>query len=193
MSHRKKLLRLTLFATFSLLILAGCGSAPLVFLNRSYDFNYIERVAVIPFENLSQTQGTGEYATLMFITQLLATETFDVVEPGETVKALNDLSLARTNTLSVDQIVALGNRLKVQALIFGTVGESTTTRSGSVAVPTVSMDVRMVETEKGTTVWSAAYTYGHPSLWSSLFGTAGKSTSETMKGCIHGILKTLIK
>ena len=184
---------MTLFATVFLLILAGCGSAPLVFLNRSYDFNYIERVAVIPFENLSQTQGTGEYATVMFITQLLSTETFDVVEPGETTKALNDLNLARTNTLTVDQIVALGDRLKVQALIFGTVGESTTTRSGSVAVPTVSMNVRMVETQKGTTVWSAAYTYGHPSIWSSLFGTGGKSTSETMKGCIHKILKTLIK
>jgi len=191
MFHGKHIRRLALFP--ALLILMGCGSAPLVFLNRSYDFNFVERVAVIPFENLSQAQGSGQQATLIFITELLASETYDVVEPGEVSKALGDLNLVRTGTLSTDQIIALGKRLKAQALIFGTVGESTSIRSGSVSTPTISLDLRMVETETGTTVWAASYTYGRPSLLSSLFGTGGKSTSETMRGCVHRILKTLIE
>ena len=190
MLHGRIFIHLTALTAF--LFIMRCGSAPLVFLNRSYDFNFIERVAVIPFENLSQSQGSGQHATLIFITQLLSTETFDIVEPGETSKALSEMNIIRTGTLDVEQIVALGKRLQVQALIFGTVSESTSIRSGSVAIPTVSMDLRMVESETGTTIWAASHTYGRPSLVSSLFGTGGKSTGETMRGCIHKILKTLI-
>ncbi len=175
------------------LLMIGCASRPLVFLNRAFDFNFIERVAVIPFENISQTQGAGRQATLMFITELLSSETFDVVEPGETAKVLSELNLFSTGTLEIEQIKALGSKLKVQALIFGTVSESTTIRSGSLSIPTITLDLRMVEVETGSTVWSASHSQGRPSLWSSLFGLSGKSKSETMRQCVHKVLKTLIR
>jgi curli biogenesis system outer membrane secretion channel CsgG len=183
----------------STLALCGCGSAPLVFLNRSFDFNYIESVAVFPFENLSQSQGAGQQATLMFVTEMLSLGSFDVVEMGETSKALTELNQARSGgaptpgTLDVQQIIQLGKRLKVQGLIFGTVGESVVLRSGGYSAPTITMDLRMVETETGTTVWAASHTESGSNWLSTLFGVSSKSTSETMRECIHNILKTLIK
>jgi len=175
------------------LMLCGCGSAPLVFLNRSFDFNYIENIAVIPFENLSQSQGAGQQATLMFVTEVLASETFDVVEMGETSKALTEMNLVRTGTLDIEQIVQLGKRLKVQALIFGTVGESSVLRSGGFSTPSITLDLRMVETETGTTVWAASHTESGSNWMSTLFGITSRSTSETMRKCIYNILKTLVK
>ena len=181
-------------------VLCGCGSAPLVFLNRSFDFNYIESIAVIPFENLSQSQGAGQQATLMFVTEMLSLGSFDIVEMGETSKALTELNQARSGgapapgTLDVQQIIQLGKRLKVQGLIFGTVGEIREYfRSGGYSAPTITMDLRMVETETGTTVWAASHTESGSNWLSTLFGVASISTSETMRKCIHNILKTLVK
>jgi curli biogenesis system outer membrane secretion channel CsgG len=175
------------------LVLSGCGSAPLVFLNRSFDFNYIEKIAVIPFDNLSQSQGAGQQATLMFVTEVLATETFDVVEMGETSKALAEMNLTRTSTLDVEQIIQLGKRLKVQGLVFGTIGESSVIRSGGYSNPSITMDLRLVETETGATVWAATHTQSGANWLSTLFGVTSQSSSETMRKCIHNILKTLVK
>jgi polysaccharide biosynthesis protein PelC len=173
-------------------LLSGCAGST-VFLDRAYDFNFIEHVAVIPFDNLSNTQGAGKQATLVFITELLATETFAVVEPGETAKALNEVNAAKSVSLDIEQLKKLGKRLNIQGLFFGTVSESSTLRSGGVTVPVITMDLRLVETETGTTVWSANRTVGRPSLWAVLFGIGGKSSSETMQTCVKSLLKTLIK
>jgi curli biogenesis system outer membrane secretion channel CsgG len=172
-------------------LLTGC-SGPAVFLDRSYDFGYIEKVAVIPLENLSQSQVAGRQATLILNTELLASETFSIVEPGETAKVLGEIS-APTGQYNVEQIKEIGKRLEAQALIFGTVTETSTVRSGAVTVPTVTMDLRMVETETGATVWAASHTEGRLGIGASLFGVGGKSSSETMHDCIRVILKTLIK
>ena len=56
---------------------------------------------------------------------------------------------------STEQIVSLGQALGVQALIMGTVTQSENLRSGSVPIPVVTLDLRMVETETGATVWAA--------------------------------------
>jgi curli biogenesis system outer membrane secretion channel CsgG len=171
--------------------LAGCGG-PVVFLDRTYDFYYIETVGVIPFENLSQSQGAGKQATLIFLTELLASETYDLTEPGETAKALSEFNLTRTGTLDITQIKQLGERLGVQALVFGTVSEVNTVRSGGISSSTVTLDLRMVETQTGSTVWAVSHSEGRRGLFASLFGLSGKTTSETMRKCVERILKTLI-
>jgi curli biogenesis system outer membrane secretion channel CsgG len=170
----------------------GC-SGPSVFLDRTYDFGFVERIAVIPFENLSQNQGAGRQATLIAVTELLASEAFAVIEPGETAKVLGEVSTSRTGTLDLEQIKEVGKRLNAQGLVFGTVSETSTLRSGGMTVPTVTVDLRLVETETGSTVWSASNTEGRPGLFASLFGLGGKSSSETMRDCIHEALNTLIK
>ncbi len=174
------------------ILIYGCAG-PTVFLDKSFDFNYVERVAVLPFENLSQSQTTSRQATLVFITELLASETYNVIEPGETAKVLATVNPTRGSALDLDQIKALGKSLNVQALILGTVNESTTYRSGAMTVPIITMEVRMVETETGNTVWSALRTEGRPGFFRSLLGLSGKSSAETMRDCTRSLLKTLIQ
>jgi len=175
----------------ALMLTWGC-SGPSVFLDRTYDFGYIEKVAVIPLENLSPSQTAGRQATLLLNTELLASETFSLVEPGETAKVLGELA-ARSAQYDLEQVKEIGKRLGAQALIFGTVSEISSARGGNASVPTVTMDLRMVETETGVTVWAASATKGRLGLWATLFGFAGKSNSETMRECIRDLLRTLIK
>lgn len=171
---------------------AGCGHRPTVFVNDEYNFQFVERVAVVPFDNLSNDQGAGNRVTRLMVSKLLAEKAFDVVEPGEVSRVLETYSTVRTGQLTTEQITAIGKELKVQGLILGTVTESSTMTSGGTTTSTITIIARMVETETGATVWSATHTAGGRGFWGSLFGTGGKSQSEATRDCVDGIVKTLI-
>ena len=167
------------------------GPKPTKFTNPRFNFDYVERVAVLPFENLSSDRQAGARATRLMITELLATGAVDVVEPGEVQAALDRLA-PRIVRPSTEQVVALGEALGVQAVILGTVTQSDLTRSGAVAVPVVGLDVHMVETETGATVWAATYTEKGESFGARILGTTGQPISQTTHAAVRGILRTLI-
>ncbi|MBK7093409.1 MAG: hypothetical protein IPH59_17125 [bacterium] len=177
----------------ALMVLAGCsGMGSTVFVHRDYNFNFVEKVAVIPFENLSNDQGASARVTHLFITELLAADAFDVVEPGEVSLALSKMSLTRSDMISEDQAKQLGKALGVQGLILGAVNESSGLRSAGNGETVVTLDVRMVETESAQTVWSATHTEGSKGFFSSLFGTSEKSQSEVARKCVRKVIKTLV-
>lgn len=177
-----------------LLVLGGCGGVgSTVFIHPDYDFGYVERVAVLPFENLTDARGAGEQVSRYFLSELLATRAFEVVEPGEVYRAMQAMSLPREAVLTQDQIVELGQELKAQALFIGSVAASTTGRSGGTTVNTVSLVARLVETQKGTTVWSATTSADNRGFWSSLFGTPQESPSAVVQKCVNKCVSTLVK
>ena len=196
----KAVARRPLRATFKLatllavaLLLTSCSTmGPTVFLHQEYNFAYVERVAIVPFENLSSDQGAGARLTHLFMTELLSAEVFDVVEPGEVVKAMGKFSLPRKDLITVEQAKELGKALDVQALIIGTVDESTANRASGGPATVVTLDVRMLETETGETIWSATNTEGSRTFLSSLFGTEQRSYSEVARRCVRKIIDTLI-
>lgn len=176
-----------------LIVLNGCaGVSPTVFLNYEYNFNFVERVAVIPFENLTADQTANSVATRYFINELLATNAFDIVEPGEVSRVMKKLSIGNTAQLTKEQSVALGKELKTQAIFLGSVGESSTSRSGTSTLNIVTITARLVETEQGSTIWSATNTEGGKGFWGKIFGSSSKSKSEITRKCIHELLGTLI-
>jgi len=169
---------------------AGSNSA--TFVHPDYSFQFLEKVAVVPFDNLSSDKGAGARVTRVFVTDLLAERAFDVVEPGEVSRVMMKYNLVRTSELTTEQIVEMGKELGVQGIILGTVNESASIRSGGSSSNTVTLVVRMVETETGTTVWSTTKTRSGRGFWSSLFGTGGKSLSEVTNDCVKAVLNSLI-
>jgi hypothetical protein len=152
-----------------LLFLAGCGAGSTVFVHPEYNFSYLERVAVVPFENLSSDQGAAARATRLFISDLLAAKAFDVVEPGEVSQALMKYGTIRTAELTEDQIREVGKTLSVQALVFGSLGESAGSRGGS------------------------SSTAGGRGFWAGLFGTSGPSEGEVMRQCVEKSVHSMLK
>ena len=194
--RRKSLPRTLAFSAgvLALFYLIGCGGSS-VFIDPTFDFGYVERVAIVPFDNLSQqTQVLGKQATLAFTTELLSRKAFGIVEPGETAKVMADLNLTRPGGApDMAQIQEMGKRLKVQGLIFGSVSQTSMVRSGLTNNPVITLDVRLVETESGATVWAASRSAGRPGFFSTLFGVGGKADSEVLRQCIDEVLGTLIK
>ena len=105
----------------SILVVAlsfSCGGtmSSTKFTHPEIDFTFVQRVAVLPFENLSGDPQAGLRATRLMITELLASGAVDVVEPGEVEGALAQLG-GFTRQPSIDGIVQLGEGLRVQALV----------------------------------------------------------------------------
>ncbi len=175
-------------------LLSSCaGNRGSLFLNTDFNFKSIESVAVIPFENLSDDAGAAGRVTRVFVAELLSRRAFDVVEPGEVTKALEKYSLVRTGDLQKDQMRELAKTLGVQALFFGSVNESTASRNGGTNPSEVTLVARLVEAEKGTTVWSASYTVGGRSFFQVIFGLEPDTKSRVTIGCVKGLIKTLIR
>jgi len=176
-----------------LLSITGCGGMrPTVFIHQEYNFGYMERVAVIPFENLTKEQGAAARATRFFITELLASESFDVIEPGEVSRVLAKHSTVRADDLTQKQIVEISRELNVQGLFLGSVNEASALRAGSSQDHIVTIVARLVEREGGETVWTATHTEGGRSFWASLFGGGKRSQSEVMRECVRNTLATLV-
>jgi TolB-like protein len=195
--HRKPS-RAASFLLTGLLCLAGCaGRVPVTqFTNPKFDFSFVERVAVVPFENLSNDRQAGLRATRLMITELLASGAVDVVEPGEVETALAELQVGqpgRSAQPSTEQILSLGRTLGVQAVIVGTVTQSEVLRSGAVSVPAVTLDAHMVETETGTTVWAATQSEKGGTAGARILGTGGKPISETTRRCVQRLIETLVE
>ncbi len=181
-----------IFCVLLIMAVGGCGVKPTVFLHPDYNFRFLERVAVVPFENLSTDQGAGARITQVIITELFSSRAFDIVEPGETSRVLESYSIIRTSALTKEQIISIGKQLNVQGLILGTVTESSSQRSGSSTSNTVTIMARMIETETGSTIWSASHSVNGRGFWSSIFGTDSKSQSEVTRKCVKRVIGTLI-
>lgn len=186
--------RLTAMAAISiaLLTLFGCaGSNVTSFVHDEYNFDFVERVAIIPLDNLSDDRGAGARATQVLLSEILSARAFDVVEPGEVSRVLAKFNTVRASELTTEQIVSIGRELKAQGLFMGSVNESSSYRSGGANVTKVSLTCRLVETEQGLTVWSASATTGGRGFWASLFGTGDQSTSEVTRSCVKKLLGSL--
>ncbi len=174
-------------------LVGGCGGTGTTkFVHQEFDFSFVENIGVVPFENLSDSQGAGAQGTRYFINSLLSTDAFVVIEPGEVARSLESQGVVRTAQLTTEQIKAVGRDLGVQGLFMGTVSESASLRSGNTTVSVVTIVIRLVETETGATVWSATNSEDSSGFWSGLFGTGQKSRSEVMRKCIDGCLNTLL-
>ena len=185
---------LSVLSIILVMSLISCtGIKPTVFLHPEFNFSYVEQVAVVPFENLSKDQGAAFRTTRFFITELLSTEAFTVVEPGEVKRVVEKFGTTRTAELSKDQIIQMGKELKVQAIFLGSVNESSIQRSGGSMNPIVTLVVSLVETETGATIWSATNTETGKSSLGSIFGSSDKSMSEITRKCVKKTIQTLVK
>ena len=182
-----------------LVLLTGCAGSmrPTSFLNPGFDFSFVERVAVLPFDNLTNDRQAGFRATRLMITELLATGAVDVVEPGEVRAALAKLpgggQQRRAKIPSTEEIVSLGKDLRVQAVILGTVTQAESLRSGGVMIPVITLDVHMVEAETGATVWAATHTEKGGGVSSRVLGTGGQPMSEITRRCVKRLVEELVR
>jgi hypothetical protein len=153
----------TLALTLSLLLsgLAGCASTPMrVYVNPQADMTLYQKIAVLPFANLSGDPYAAARVTRAFTTELVLADRFHLVDPAEMMAELERTAGTPDNQGQFDpaKLKDAATRLEATAFIRGGVSEYAMRHQGTDDFPVVSFDAEMVDVATGTVIWRVSVT-----------------------------------
>lgn len=189
MSQRKSLL----FFLLLLFALSACRTTQTKYVHPKADLGAITKVAVLPFENLTAERAAPDKVQKIFYLELLALDVFEVAEPGQVIKTLRTSGVTSTEALGATDFQKIGRELSVDAFFVGSVVDFAETRTGTTPTPEVTIEVRLVEAQTGSTIWSTSHTRAGAGISTRLFGLGGESLTEASRSIIRRELATLLK
>ncbi len=145
-----------LLAALTLLTFAGsCAAGPRLFVNRKADLGYYQRIAIVPFANLTNEINAGERTTRAFLTELVIAERFQIVEPGEFHGMLERIGGLPDGQGHADprKLAEAATAAQATGLIRGAVTEFGVQRNGSSDSPVITFDAELVDVATLETVW----------------------------------------
>jgi len=186
--------------------LTGCmGTAKnKVYINPNVNFRFIKKVAVLPFENLTNDRFADKKVRDIFVTALLASEFVDVPELGDVLQVLNTIGMAQEQpgfnsqpskaptAISKETARVLGQGLGVQGIILGSVEEYNIIRSTSGSFPEVSVTLRMIDPKTGAIIWAVSHSEQGGRILPSILGVGEATLTETAIKAAKNIVDTLI-
>lgn len=110
------------------------------------------KVAVMPFR--APVELAGASVADMFSTELLKTYKYELVERSQMEQVLGEQELGLKGVTESALAMRVGKMLNVQGVIVGTVPEYGLRAVGSSELPAVGINVRMIDVETGSIVWS---------------------------------------
>jgi TolB-like protein len=170
------------------LLAAACGGGPTVFRHPTTQAHEIRTIAVLPFEDLATTdRRTAERVRQLTLAELQARKGFEVVEPGLVENRVAERSGAASAL--PDDLKSLGASLHADGLLMGTILSYTDSRGAAGGEATIQL--RLVETRSGATVWTASHSASGSSFAKRFFGMASDSGAEVARAVIRSELATL--
>ncbi len=184
-------LQLTIFC--ALFLLCGCASknAAHSFLREEVDLGYVQRIAVLPFENNTKEEYAAERTRDLTITQVLSQKIFDVVDKGQTDSVLHEEAIDPGKPIDNLTLKRLGQRLNVQAFLMGSIDHIDASRVGGASFPEISLTFRLIDSKNALLLWQAS---GHGSGYSTLdrlFGLNPKDTFQVTMDLIDNLLASV--
>lgn len=175
-----------------LLFAAGCaGTSQNVFRDPNMDFGSVQRVAVLPFTNLTREQMAADRVRDVFMTMLQATGGVYVIPPGEVARGISRGNIERPATPTSEEVVKLAKTVNADAVIAGTVSEYGDVRSGATSANVISVSLQMMEAQMGKAVWTAASTKGGVTTTDRLFGGGGEPMNFVTQKAVEELLDKL--
>ncbi len=172
---------------------AAACRGPASFVHPNADLGAIKTVAVLPFENVTSDRVAPEKVQRIFITELLETGAFNVLEPGYVGRVLRDAKIESIASLSPEDVKELGKALKADGIFFGTVLDYSESKGSGVPAPEVTLQFKLVETGSGSTVWAITRTRSGANASARLFGIGGQSLTEVAEDLVKDSLGTLLR
>src|SRR3990172_10467224 len=123
-------------AGLAVLVASGCSS-----LHGERDSGTVDRkngnamrVAVLPFYNISGAKEADKIVYNIYVTELFKSGRFNIEEPGNVRQFLIQERAVTVGEMEIERLQILGKRLKVDAVITGTVEEFDEGRGGGPGV-----------------------------------------------------------
>ncbi|MDH4230659.1 MAG: hypothetical protein OEW04_01365 [Nitrospirota bacterium] len=177
---------------FGLLMNMGCRTPETTYhFAEGVDLSFIKKVAVLPLDNLTNDKFASDAVRQLVVSELLLTNIVDVALPGDTVAALDKAGVRSVSAISAEKIKEVGNSLKVQAVILGSVEKYGEMRSGSFTAPEVAITLMMADTASGSILWSVTKTAVGDSFMARHFGARSDTLSELTLKVVRDCIRTL--
>jgi TolB-like protein len=183
MDKVKRILIGILFLVFALF--SGCGTkvsgdSASFFISPEYDFSFIKRIAVLPFENLTNEKNAGFIIMYSVSNAFLVSNLVDVALPGDALNAFYQFRVSSGNQLSSQQLNQICNTLKVQAVVTGSINKYELKSEGYVTYPEISFTMMMVDCESGNIIWSISKSTEKPGVFVRHFGAKSETLNEAL-------------
>ena len=114
----------------------------------------IQKVAVMPFK--APTELIGSSVSDIFVTELLRTARYTLVERGQIAQVLGETELALSG-LSDSAAIEAGKMLGADGVILGTVDEYSTVAYRGRSYPVVGASIRLIDCDSGRVMWSVGH------------------------------------
>jgi len=167
---------------------AGMGN---VYVDSNMDFGALQKVVVMPFQNLTQEEDAAARVRDAFMGMLLATEAVYVLPAGEVSRGIARVGIRVPSTPTSEEIKRISGILGAEGVITGVLREYGTVRSGSATASVISLSLQLIEVETGTVVWSAASTKGGVTFVDRLLGGGGEAMNDVTVDAIDDLLDKL--
>ena len=185
-------LKCGLLSFLLILFIAAC-SIPVSYVRPTADFAHIKRVALIPFENLTQQRGVDRKVMNVVAAEVLRRGVFDVVEFGEVDKVLQEDGVRSPGSIGKRGAERAAASLNVQAFILGSVEEYGLSRASGSTYPEVSLSLKLLDATSYHILWEATHSKKGATVLDRLFGIGRKSTSDVARELVEEILDTLFE
>lgn len=181
----------TMVCLAAALFLSSCGSTNVDYVHPKFDFSLIQKIAVLPLENLTTDQLAAERVRKAVVSELLAAGVLDIIETAQVNRVLSDQQVQSVASMSPKQIQDVGKGLGAQALIVGSVDTYERVNVGGGAFAEVSVTLRALDASSGAIVWSSSKRAGGAGVVGRLFGFGGDSMQEATQKAVHAAVSTL--
>ena len=140
-----------------LLFFSACSSTP-YFYKKGEEGEHLQKVAVLPFRNVTDQRGAGKIITNLFVMELAASNHFQVEEMGNIREFFVRQRIRERGELGLDTLKMMGRQIKVEGIIMGMVHEYSRQIPGAnESVPMVALSARMLDPETGEIIWKCRH------------------------------------
>ena len=149
--------RLPGLPAIALLLVTSCAPSLRVYVNPEADLAFYKKIAVLPFGDLSGNALAGPRVTRAFVTELIMTNRYQIVQPEEFVAALNRARVfPSSGVYDPAQLKNAALDMGVTGILRGAVNEYQMTRDGGGDTPVIGFDAEMVDVNTGNIVWRSS-------------------------------------
>lgn len=136
--------------------LAGCSSLHAHEIASKTELAKVEKIAVLPFENVTSVRDAGPAVTRE-LAKALAAKKLELIDDKKLEVAHSRVDPPPRS--AVDRLVAIrvGQLVGADAVVYGTVTETATPGTDAVNLPALGVSVRVVEVDTGRIIFSGTY------------------------------------
>jgi fibronectin type 3 domain-containing protein len=127
-----------------------------IYVNPNAGRRLYQKVAVMPFR--APVELAGASMSDLFATELLYTHKYELVERSQMEQVLGEQALGLKGVTESAAAMRVGKLLNVQGVIVGTVPEYGSKASGKAELAAIGLNVRMIDVNDGSIVWSVSDT-----------------------------------